>query len=107
MNELEPDTFLALGDEIIIQPSSTPTNTPIGEASPTPIPRFTHTPSPEGAQGTPVQFSPATPSPTDEPISEPRFRSHTKNPTLVILAVVISGGTLAAALIISLRKIED
>ena len=107
INDLEPDAILSLGDEIIIQPSSTPTNTPIGEASPTPPPRFTHTPSPVGFRGTAIEFSPATPSQTDQVASEPRFRSNTKNPTLVILAVVISGGTLIAALVISVRKTED
>jgi LysM repeat protein len=107
LNGLEPDEILSLGDEIIIQPSSTPTNTPIGEASPTVPPRFTHTPSPVGSRATEVLFSPATPSPTGDNISEPRFRSNTKNPTLVIVAVVISGGTLAAALVISLKKRDD
>ncbi len=107
LNELEPDAILALGDEIIIQPSSTPTRTPIGEASPTLPPRFTHTPSPVGTRGTAIQFSPSTPSPTEKISSEARFRTNTKNPTLVILAVAVSGGTLLAALVISLRKIED
>lgn len=107
LNELEPDAILSLGDEIVIQPSSTPTNTPIGEASPTVPPRFTHTPSPVGSNGTAIHFSPSSPSPTENNVSEPRFRSNTKNPTLVILAVLISGGTLAAALVISFRKIED
>ena len=107
LNGLEPDEILSLGDEIIIQPSSTPTNTPIGEASPTVPPRFTHTPSPVGSRATEIQFSPATPSPTEDNLSEPRFRSNAKNPTLVIVDVVISGGTLAAALFISLKKRDD
>ncbi len=107
MNGLEPDAIMSLGDEIIIQPSYTPTNTPIGQASPTLPPRFTHTPSPEGTRGTAIQFSPVTPSPTDKPASEPRFRTSAKNPTVVILAVLISGGTLAAALVFSLRNKND
>jgi LysM repeat protein len=107
LNELEPDAIMNLGDEIIIQPSYTPTNTPIGQASPTQPLRYTHTPSPEGVIGTAIKFSPATPSPTNKPASEPRFRTSTKNPTLVILAVLISGGTLAAALVFSLRSKND
>jgi LysM repeat protein len=107
LNDLEPDAILSLGDEIIIQPSFTPTNTPIGEPSPTLPPRFTHTPSPVGQQGTPIQFSVATPSPTENPVSEPRFRTSGKNPTVVILAVVISGGTLLSALIFSVWNRKD
>jgi LysM repeat protein len=107
MNGLEPDAILNLGDEIIIQPSYTPTNTPIGQASPTLPLRYSHTPSPVGSRGTAIPFSPATPSPTDKAASEPRFRTSAKNPTIVILAVVISGGTLAAALVISIRNKND
>ena len=107
MNGLEPDAIMNLGDEIIIQPSYTPTNTPIGMASPTLPPRYTHTPSPVGPRGTSIPFSPSTPSPTDIKASEPRFRTSAKNPTIVILAVVISGGTLAAALVFSLRNRND
>ncbi len=107
MNDLEPDAIMNLGDEILIHPSYTPTNTPIGQASPTLPPRYSHTPSPVGPRGTAIQFSPATPSPTDKTASEPRFRTSAKNPTVVILAVVISGGTLAAALVISLRNKND
>jgi len=107
MNGLEPDAIMNLGDEVIIQPSYTPTNTPIGQASPTLPPRYSHTPSPVGPRGTPIPFSPATPSPTNITASEPRFRSSAKNPTIVILAVVISGGTLAAALVFSLRNRND
>lgn len=107
LNDLEPDAIMNLGDEIIIHPSYTPTNTPIGQASPTLPPRFTHTPSPVGTRGTAISFSPATPSPTDRSAAEPRFRTSAKNPTVVILAVIISGGTLAAALGISLRNKND
>jgi LysM repeat protein len=107
MNDLEPDAIMNLGDEIIIHPSYTPTNTPIGQASPTLPPRYSHTPSPVGPRGTAIQFSPATPAPTDKTASEPRFRTSAKNPTVVILAVIISGGTLAAALVISLRNKND
>ena len=107
MNGLEPDAIMNLGDEVIIQPSYTPTNTPIGQASPTLPPRYSHTPSPVSPRGTSIPFSPATPSPTDIKASEPRFRTSAKNPTIVILAVVISGGTLAAALVFSLRNKND
>jgi len=107
LNRLEPDAIMNLGDEIIIQPSYTPTNTPIGQASPTLPPRYSHTPSPVGPRGTAIPFSPATPSPTDNTASEPRFRTSSKNPTVVILAVIISGGTLAAALVISRRNKND
>lgn len=104
LNNLEPDEILSLGDEIIIQPAYTPTNTPIGEASPTVPPRFTHTPSPVNGQSTGVKILSSTPSPTDTTVSEPRFRTSAKNPTVVILAVIISGGTLLTALLISVRK---
>jgi len=107
MNGLEPDVIMNLGDEVIIQPSYTPTNTPIGQASPTLPPRYSHTPSPVGPRGTSIPFLPATPSPTDITATEPRFRTSAKNPTIVILAVVISGGTLAAALVYSLRNRND
>ena len=104
LNNLEPDAILSLGDEIIIRPANTPTNTPIGEPSATLPPRFSHTPSPAAVQNTAVKFVPSTPSPTDTPRSEPRFQTSAKNPTIVILAVLISGGTLVSALFISLRK---
>ena len=107
LNRLEPDAIMNLGDEIIIQPSYTPTNTPIGQASPTLPPRYSHTPSPVGPRGTAIPFSPAAPSPTAKTVSEPRFRTSSKNPTVVILAVVISGGTLTAALMISRRNKND
>ncbi len=107
MNGLEPEAIINLGDEIIIKPSYTLTNTPIGEASPTPPPRFSHTPSPVGSRGTSIPFSPVTPSPTNMTASEPRFRTSAKNPTIVILAVIISGGTLGAALVFSLRNGND
>jgi LysM repeat protein len=104
LNNLEPDVILNLGDEIIISPPYTPTNTPIGEASATLPPRFSHTPSPASVQNTADKFIPNTPSPTNTPQAEPRFRTSAKNPTIVILAVLISGGTLLSALFISLRK---
>ena len=104
MNGLEPDAILNLGDEVIIKPSYTPTITPIGQPSATLPQRFTHTPSPVGPRGTGIQFIPSTPSPTDPPLAEARFRTSGKNPTIVILAVLISGGTLVASLAVSLRK---
>jgi LysM repeat protein len=104
LNNLEPDVILNLGVEVIIQPSYTPTNTPIGQPSATLPPRFSHTPSPDFAQSTAVKFIPSTPSPTEAPLTEPRFQTSAKNPTIVILAVIISGGTLLSALYISLRK---
>jgi LysM repeat protein len=104
LNGLEPDAILNLGDEVIIRPSYTPTNTPIGQPSATLPPRFTHTPSPVGQQATAVEFIPSTPSQTVSTLAEPRFQARTKNPTIVILAVIISGGTLLCALFISLRR---
>lgn len=104
LNGFSPDRVVNPGDVVVIQPSSTPTNTPIGQPSPTLPLRFTHTPSPVGFQATAVVFSPATASPTEGGGTEPRFRASAKNPTLVIAAVLISGGTLAAALVISLRS---
>jgi LysM repeat protein len=106
LNQLEPDRVVNPGEVVIIKPSYTPTNTPIGQPSPTLPPRFTHTPSPVGYQESPVVFSPATASATAPAASEPRFRSSTKNPTIVIAAVFIAGATLAAALVISLRNRE-
>ncbi len=106
LNQLDPNTMVNPGEVVVIKPSYTPTNTPIGQASPTPPPRFTHTPSPVGYQGTAVVFSPATASATDPAVNEPRFRTSTKNPTIVIAAVLIAGATLAAALVISLRNKE-
>lgn len=104
LNQLDPDTVVNPGEVVVIKPSYTPTNTPIGQPSPTVPPRFTHTPSPIGYQESPVVFSPATASATELASSEPRFRSSTKNPTIVIAAVLIAGVTLAAALVISLRN---
>jgi hypothetical protein len=104
INQLEPDAILNVGFELIIQPSYTPTNTPIGEPSPTHPPRFSHTPSPIGQDATQGLFTPRTLSPTETRVSAARFQSSTKNPTIVILAVVISGGTLFAALYFSTRK---
>jgi hypothetical protein len=104
MNDLEPGAILNLGFELIIEPSFTPTNTPIGEPSPTHPPRFSHTPSPIGLDATQALFVPGTVNPTETRISLVRFQSSTKNPTIVILAVVVSGGTLLAALYYSTRK---
>jgi LysM repeat protein len=106
INQFDPDTVLVPGDKIIIEPSYTPTRTPIGEPSPTLPPRFTHTPSVMAPDGTPIHFSPTTPTPTEVERTEPRFQSSAKNPLVIILAVVISGGTMITVLIISLRKRE-
>ena len=105
INQFEEDAVLLPGDQIIIQPSYTPTRTPIGEPSATLPPRFSHTPS-LTPDGTPIHFNPTTPTPTLEPLPEPRFQSSAKNPTVIILAVIISGGTMIAALVFSLRKKE-
>ena len=104
INGFEPDTVLQPGDEVIIQPSYTPTNTPIGEPSATLPPRFSHTPSLTAPEETPVLFTlPTAATAKDLPV-EPRFQSSGKNPTIIILAVIISGGTLLTALMFSLRK---
>lgn len=106
LNDLEPDVILNPGDEVIISPSYTPTNTPIGEPSSTPPPRYSHTPSLGTPQSTDQTFSPATSVPTETIQAEPRFRTSVKNPLIVVAAVLISGGSLAAALYFSLRKRE-
>ncbi len=105
INGFEPDTVLLPGDEVIIQPSYTPTSTPIGEPSATLPLRFSHTPSLTAPEGTPVLFNLSTEAAPKEylPI-EPRFQSSGKNPTIIILAVIISGGTLLTALLFSLKK---
>ncbi len=104
INGFEPDTVLLPGDEVIIQPSYTPTNTPIGEPSATLPLRFSHTPSLTAPEGTPVLFNLSTAAATEYLPAEPRFQSSGKNPTIIILAVFISGGTLLTALMFSLRK---
>jgi LysM repeat protein len=104
INGFEPDTVLLPGDEVIIQPSYTPTSTPIGEPSATLPLRFSHTPSLTAPEGTPVLFKPLTGAATEDLPIEPRFQSSGKNPTIIILAVIISGGTLLTALMFSLRK---
>jgi len=104
INGFEPDTVLLPGDEVIIQPSYTPTSTPIGEPSATLPLRFSHTPSLTAPKGTPVLFNLSTAKATEDLPPEPRFQSSGKNPTIVILAVIISGGTLLTALSFSLRK---
>jgi LysM repeat protein len=106
LNELEPDAIVVIGDELIISPPYTPTSTPIGEASSTPPPRYSHTPDSGTPQGTTKSFSPATPEPTETPKVEPRFQSSGKHPLVIVAAVVISGGSLAAALYYSLRRRE-
>ncbi|MGB2956637.1 MAG: LysM peptidoglycan-binding domain-containing protein, partial [Anaerolineales bacterium] len=104
INGFEPDTVLLPGDEVIIQPSYTPTSTPIGEPSATLPLRFSHTPSLTAPKGTPVLFNLSTAKATEGLAIEPRFQSSGKNPTIIILAVIISGGTLLTALLFSLRK---
>lgn len=105
INQFEGDAVLLPGDHIIIQPSYTPTRTPIGLPSATLPLRFSHTPS-LTPDGTPIHFNPTTPIPAEETPMEPRFQSSAKNPTVIILAVIISGGTMIAALVFSLRKKE-
>jgi len=104
LNGFEPDIFLQLGDVVIIQPSYTPTSTPIGQPSATPPPRYSHTPSLSTPQGTPIPFDPSTMTATEEKVRELQFQRSGKNPTVTILAVAISGGTLLAALFYSTRK---
>ena len=104
INGFEPDTVLLPGDEVIIQPSYTPTSTPIGEPSATLPLRFSHTPSLTAPEGTPVLFNLSTAKAAEDLPPEPRFQSSGKNPTVIILAVIVSGGTLLTALLFSLRK---
>jgi len=104
LNDLEPDVILNPGDTVIISPSYTPTSTPIGEPSSTPPPRYTHTPSLGTPQSTEESFSPASPAASETLKVEPRFSATVKNPLVIITAVVVSGGSLGAALYFSLRK---
>ena len=106
LNNLREDAILSLGDEVIVKPSFTPTSTPIGEPSPTLPPRFTHTPSPVGFRATEVILIITTDTPTATSLVEPHFQTRAKNPTIIILAVIISGGTLFVALILSMRRQE-
>ena len=104
MNGFDENTLLQPGDEVIIQPSYTPTSTPIGQPSATLPIRFTHTPSLIAPQGTSIPFIPVTITATEEEIRQLQFQRSGKNPTLTILAVIISGGTLTAAFLFSIRK---
>jgi uncharacterized protein YkwD len=104
MNGFDENTLLQPGDEVIIQPSYTPTNTPIGQPSATLPVRFTHTPSLVAPRGTAIPFVPSTITATEEENRQLQFQRSGKNPSLTILAVIISGGTLAAAFLFSIRK---
>ena len=104
LNGFEPDVFLQPGDVVIIMPSYTPTSTPIGKPSATLPPRYSHTPSPAGPQRTSVPYNPSTKTATVGEIRELQFQRSGKNPTVTILAIIISGGTLLAALLVSIRK---
>ncbi len=104
INGFEPEIVLLPGDEVIIQPSYTPTSTPIGEPSATFPPRFSHTPSLTAPEETPVLFTLSTAADSEDIPVEPRFQSSGKNPTIIILAVIISGGTLLTAFLFSLKK---
>jgi hypothetical protein len=104
LNNLDPDVILNPGDEVIISPSYTPTSTPIGEPSSTPPPRYTHTPSSGTSQSEEKSFSPASPVPTETVQAEPRFRATVKDPLVIITAVIVSGGSLGAALYLNLRR---
>jgi LysM repeat protein len=104
MNGLDENTLLQPGDEVIIQPSYTPTSTPIGQPSATLPVRFTHTPSVVPPQGTAIPFVPATITATEEGDRQLQFQRSGKNPSFTIFAIIISGGTLTAALIFSMNK---
>ena len=106
MNGFDENTLLQPGDEVIIQPSYTPTSTPIGQPSATLPVRFSHTPSLIAPQGTAIPFIPSTITVTEEEIRQLEFQHSGKNPSLTILAVIISGGTLVAAFLFSIRKRE-
>ena len=104
LNDLDPDVILNPGDEVIIAPSYTPTSTPIGEPSATPPPRYTHTPSLDPTQIKEQAVSPANPQPTKTVKVEPRFIDTVKNPAVIVTAVIVSGGSLGAAIYFSLKK---
>ena len=104
MNGFDENTMLQPGDEVLIQPSYTPTRTPIGQPSATLPVRFSHTPSLAAPQGTAIPFIPSTITATEDEIRQLQFQRSGKNPSFTILAVIISGGTLAAAFLFSIRK---
>ena len=105
LNELPQDPVLRPGDDILIQPSYTPTATPIGQPSPTLPARFTHTPSPVGQKErtTPVPAA-ASEQTTGQVPNTPSFQTTQKQPAVIIFSVAIAGGTLLLILIFSLRK---
>lgn len=107
INQLPADPILLPGDEILIQPSYTPTATPIGKPSPTIIPRYTHTPSPvsQEAGGIAVTLIPPTEPTGNLPVT-PSFQSTSKQPVVIIMAVLIAGGTILLILVLSVRKGE-
>jgi len=105
LNELPQDPVLRPGDEILIQPSYTPTATPIGQPSPTLPARFTHTPSPVGQkENIPLVPAAASEEPTGQVPNTPSFQTTQKQPAVIIFSVAIAGGTLLLILIFSLRK---
>jgi LysM repeat protein len=104
-NELPPNSILLPGDILLIQPSSTPTITPIGLPSPTLPTRFTHTPSPVGNKENMIPVTVvATPQLTAESIPEVRFRTTHRNTTAIIIGVVLAGSIILYSLISSVIK---
>jgi len=92
------------GDEIVIQPSYTPTVT--GTATPVPpTATITNTPTPKNETATPLPTLPplasATPSPTIAPT--PLVISPEREP-VVVGAVLLSLAILLAVIILGLRK---
>lgn len=105
LNDLPPDPILLPGDTLLIQPSSTPTITPIGLPSPTLPTRFTHTPSPVGNKENMIPVTViASPQLTSESAPEVRFRTTHRNTTAIIIGVVLAGSIILYSLISSVIK---
>ncbi len=104
LNGLTLDSVIYPGDEIVIQPSYTPTVT--GTATPVPpTATITNTPTPKNETATPLPTLPplasATPSPTIAPT--PLVISPEREP-VVVGAVLLSLAILLAVIILGLRK---
>ncbi len=104
LNGLTLDSVIYPGDEIVIQPSYTPTVT----STPTPVPptaTITNTPTPKDETATPLPTLPplasVTPSPTLAPT--PLVIAPEREP-VVVGAVLLSLGILLAVILLGLRQ---
>ena len=105
INGFNENTFLYVGDEVIIRPADASTSTPPPTSPPTPT-ATASSPTPKGATASPTpspQKMPPTPvlSPTSTPLKLSSDSS--KRPTLII-AVLVAGGAILVTLIRSLIR---